>query len=259
MLITTILLLLIGSISGLVLSLIGAGFGLVGVPLLLYSLNLPIHDAILISIVSTSIVCVFHIIKIFKQDLIAWKYAVPIALIGIIVSPIGAKASFALNTEILSMFYGGLMILSAYLMWINIKKPQIKPEDKKDIKPYKYIMMVVLAIITSFIGGMTGVGGGILTVPFLVLFMNLSMKSAASTTIFIIAAFAGSGGISHLLFNSNFLLTHALIYTAGGLLGMSLGRKISMKFSDKKLKQIFALVVSIAGTLIIAQNLIGKY
>lgn len=256
MLVTTILLILIGCLSGLVLSIIGAGFGLIGVPLLIYTLNLHIHDAILISIVSTSIVCVFHTIKTFKQKLIAWRYALPISIIGLVISPIGAKTSFTLNAQMLSLIYGALMILSAYLMWRNIKKTHIESEDKKNIKPYKYIMMIILAFISSFIGGMTGVGGGILTVPFLVLFMNLSMKSAAATTIFIIAALAGSGGIAHLILNANFLLTHALIYTTGGLLGILLGTKISLKFSEGKLKQLFAFIVSIAGTIIIIQNLI---
>ena len=256
MLITTILLILIGFVSGVVLSMIGAGFGLIGVPLLLYTLKIPIHDAILISIVSTSIVCVFHIIRIFKHKLIAWNCALPISIIGLVISPIGAKTSFALNTQILSLIYGVLMLLSAYLMWKNIKKPQIESKEKKDIAPYKYVLMIILALISSFIGGMTGVGGGILTVPFLVLFMNLSMKSAAATTIFIIAVFAGSGGVAHLLFNENFLLTHALIYTFGGLAGVLVGAKISLRFSDKKLKQIFSIIVSIAGTIIIVQNLV---
>ncbi len=239
-----------------VLSIIGAGFGLIGVPLMLYSLHIPIHDAILISIVSTSIVCLFHILKTFRHKLIEWQYALPISIIGLFVSPMGAKTSFVLNQKILSLIYGSLMLLSAYLMWRNIRKPQITHREKIDIKNYKYIIMILLAFVSSFIGGMTGVGGGILTVPFLVLFMNISMKSAAATTIFIIAVFAGSGGIAHLMFNDNFLLTHALIYTLGGLLGVFLGAKISLRFSEKKLKHIFSFIVSAAGTIIIIQNLV---
>lgn len=248
---------IIGSIAGLILSLIGGGGALIGTPLLIYTAHMQIHDAILTSLLSGVVTCSLYLYKNLKHKLILWNYAIPIATIGVVVAPIGANSSFYLDKKSLSLVYGTLMLVSSYLMWKNAKKLEFPESEIKAVRPYKYFIMIIVAIISSFIGGMTG-GGGIIIVPFLVLFMNTSMKSAAATSIFLILVFTSVSSATHLVLNENFIFHNAIFYSIGCVSGMLYGYKLFNTISDKILKQVFSIIVSMTGVAMVIHNLITQ-
>jgi len=254
-LLTAALLIFIGFLSHLVLSLVGGGGGLIGVILLVYLAQISIHDAIFTSLVTTVITCSIYVYNNLKNKLIIWNYAIPIAAIGICAAPMGAKYGLTLDKKVLLIVYSILMLVSSYLVWRNTKKLLPESEIKK-VRHYKYIVMVIVAIISSFLSGMAGVGGGIIIVPFLVLFMKTNMRAATATSIFAILIFASTGSVSYIMLNKNFVLTYALSYSIGGILGIATGSTVAKLASDTTLKKTFSVVFFIMGLSLILQNLI---
>jgi uncharacterized membrane protein YfcA len=90
-------------------------------------------------------------------------------------------------------------------------------------------------------------------VPALVMLLNLEMKKAIGTSMFIISmnsllGFASSQNITNI--NWEFLL----IFTSIAVLGLLIGIRISKKIDGKKLKPIFGWFVLIMGIYIILKE-----
>ena len=246
---------LVGFIVGMILSTIGSGAGMIGTPLLTFTLKIPIHDAILISLASGSITTSFYTLKAIKSKRIEWRYAIPIGIISLFFAPLGAKFSLTFSQYALSIVFGILMLGSSYVMWKRSRQENIIIVDAKDVRPYKYIFLVLITMCISTLGGMAG-AGGIIFVPFLVTVMGTNMRTATALSVFFVTITASTATVSHLMMNRDFNIPYIAIYSAGSIIGMLIGSKISLSIPDRQLRKIFSLVISIAGAVMLLTNLV---
>ena len=246
---------IIGLIVGIILSTIGSGAGMIGTPLITFTLKIPIHDAILVSLASGSITTSFYTIKAIKDKRIEWRYAIPIGIISLFFAPLGARFSLTFGHYTLSIVFGLIMLGSSYIMWKRAKQENLITVDAKDVKPYKYIILAITTMCISTLGGMAG-AGGIVMVPFLVIFMRTNMSTATALSVFFITITASTATVSHLMLNRDFDIPYIFIYSTGSIIGMLVGSKISLSIPEKILRQIFALVISVAGAIMLITNLV---
>jgi uncharacterized membrane protein YfcA len=138
------------------------------------------------------------------------------------------------------------MLLSSIKMIIgnsNIETRNSSPQ---------YPLLITQGLAVGMITGMIGAGGGFLIVPALML-LNLEMKKAIGTSLFIISinsllGFVSSENIS--LINWEFLS----IFTFISIIGLIIGIRISRKIDGKKLKPAFGWFVLAMGIYIIIKE-----
>jgi uncharacterized membrane protein YfcA len=113
-------------------------------------------------------------------------------------------------------------------------------------------LLITQGLAVGMITGMIGAGGGLI-VPALVMLLNLEMKKAIGTSLFIISinsllGFVSSENISSI--NWEFLS----IFTFISIIGLIIGIRISRKIDGKKLKPAFGWFVLAMGIYIIIKK-----
>ena len=105
------------------------------------------------------------------------------------------------------------------------------------------IVLVVIGLIAGFLSGLIGIGGGVIIVPALVLFLGFSQKEAQGTSLGILLLPVGILAVIQYYkqgyLNVNYVLIVATAFVAGGFLGS----KLALGLSDEKMKKIFAIIM----------------
>jgi uncharacterized membrane protein YfcA len=132
-----------------------------------------------------------------KKKAVNWKTALvlgPSALVGAVV---GATLAARLPAEILEIGFGGLVLAVALWMGLGLM-PRLTREGEE---PRENLGLVAgCGFPIGMVSGLTGLGGGALIVPMLVLALNFPMHIAIGTSVASII-FASLGGIVGYIIN----------------------------------------------------------
>ncbi|MHA7831677.1 MAG: sulfite exporter TauE/SafE family protein [Flagellimonas sp.] len=150
----------------------------------------------------------------------------------------------------IKMFFGLLMALGAVF---SIKRGRTSFSNTSEIKKGPvFILLTGLGI--GAITGITGIGGGFLIVPLLVVFLRCSMKKAIVTSLMVIAlksfvGFAGDIGVVEIEWNI------LLGFTAISLTGLAIGIYTSQHIRETSLKKGYAYVILSISILVLGKEL----
>jgi uncharacterized membrane protein YfcA len=115
----------------------------------------------------------------------------------------------------------------------------------------EYVAAAVLGFLGGMLGGLVGVGGGVLFVPALVIFLDMTQVKAQSTSLLAIIFVAALGAYRQYGYG-NVRLRDGLVLGAVGLVGVAGGVAISNAVSGRTLEILFAvLALAIAARLVL--------
>jgi hypothetical protein len=114
------------------------------------------------------------------------------------------------------------------------------------------LLLVLMALAGGLAGGLVGVGGGILFVPALTIFVGLSQVEAEATSLLIIVVVGFVGAVRQSGYG-NVNLADALVIGALSPVGVLLGVAIANGVSERLLKLSFA-----AFALFVAYRLVRR-
>lgn len=109
------------------------------------------------------------------------------------------------------------------------------------------IILIIIGLLGGFVSGLLGVGGGIIMVPLMLLFLGYSQHQAQGTSLAILAVpvtlisaynYYKDGEI-----NWKFAIIMALCFVVGGYLGS----KFAISINQNLLRKIFGVVMLIVG------------
>jgi uncharacterized membrane protein YfcA len=249
--------LILGAFAGTVAGLLGVGGGLIIVPVLVFiftghqfAAEIIVHMAVgtsLASIVVTSISSTYaHHARGAVQWSVFWKL-----LPGIIVGTFtGAAIADLMNAVSLRTFFGIFELSVAVQMALNIKA---NPHRQLPGRFGTATAGTGIGIISAIVG----IGGGTMTVPFLV-WCNTAMQRAVATSAAVGLPIAVAGATGYIVtgFNESQLPDNAIGYVYWpALLGIivtsmlfaPLGARLAHSLPAAKLKKIFALLLAILG------------
>lgn len=106
----------------------------------------------------------------------------------------------------------------------------------------KYYKQILIGIISGFLNGLFGAGGGSIVVPAMEIFLKLKDKKAHATAIAIILVMSAVSSVFYIV-KGNFDFSLWLPVTIGGIFGGMLGAKLLTKIPVKWLKIIFGSVI----------------
>ncbi|MGZ4863554.1 MAG: TSUP family transporter [Halobacteriota archaeon] len=116
------------------------------------------------------------------------------------------------------------------------------------------ILYVLLGAVAGVLSGLLGIGGGIILVPFLVLFIGLTQHQAQGTTLILLTApFGLLAALTY--YQSGYAdLKIAAFLGIGFFFGAFLGAKVATSIPDVVLEKIFGVAL----LLVALKMLLGK-
>jgi uncharacterized membrane protein YfcA len=107
------------------------------------------------------------------------------------------------------------------------------------------MILVVIGLVAGFLGGMIGLGGAIILIPALVLFLAMDQRMAQGTTVAIMLPPIGLFAAYNYYKAGYVNVKYALIIAAVFMLGGYLGSKLALNIPVGVLKKIFAAVLAL--------------
>lgn len=253
------ILVLTGTFTGVVSGLLGVGGGFIMTPVQYWLLqetgldpDLAIRVALgtslfVVLINATSVSLQYH-----KKRAVLWKKARIMGVFGLISSFAGAEVSSHLSASTLSSIFGFVIILGAFRTY---KTPSISEKAKINSNIVSYILA---GVSIGFFSGLLGIGGGVLGIPIMLIFLNFDMRKAIGTlaAVIIFTSFGGSIGYIINGWGQPGLPPYSLGYiniidwvflAVPGFLAARKGAEIAHMVNPDSLKRLFVLLMIYIG------------
>jgi len=230
---------LIGLIAGIFGGLVGLGGGVIMIPLMVGILKLTQHQAHGTSLVALVFTGIAGAIAYGLQGTIDIAASVLIAVTAIVTARAGARFAHSLPEWKLKRSFGAFLVFVSLLMLV---KPYLPHIPGMETGWSKIIVLLITGILTGFLSGMMGVGGGTIMVPAMVLLAGFPQHTAQGTSLLAMVPAGGVGAYTHWkLGNVRTNLLMGLI--PGILIGTYLGGTLAHFLSDGTLRLVFAAVL----------------
>ena len=110
------------------------------------------------------------------------------------------------------------------------------------------ILLIMIGLLAGIVGGMSGVGGGIIIIPGLVILLGLTQQEAQGTSLALMIPPIGILAAYNYYIKGYVNIRYAIIIGLAFIIGGYFGSKISVNLPEVVVKRIFAfllLIVSI--------------
>ncbi len=104
---------------------------------------------------------------------------------------------------------------------------------------------IVAGIVAGIAGGLFGVGGGVIIVPFLILALKFDQHKAQGTSLFSLALPVAALGMYNYYREGNVHVAVGLTLAAGMALGSFFGSKLALAQTAKTMRQAFCVFLSV--------------
>lgn len=248
---------------GLAMGLTGAGGGVLAIPALVIGLNFNPSEAIPISLIAVALSAFIGCIDGFRKGILRYRAACLMAILGILLSPIGIWLSSVLPVPLLMlMFSAVLMFISSKMVMKTLNKT--KATVSKDIKRCNinrttgrfdwnsrcFKSLSILGGLSGLFSGMLGVGGGFLIVPGVRYLSDLEMHGTIATSLAVIAMITGTTAVMGLA-SGIYQPINAWGFIGSCVCGMLAGRTLTPYLDARKLTLIFACLAFVVAWLLI--------
>ncbi len=259
-------LILIGIVAGFASGLLGVGGGFLIVPFqffLLKYIGVEPDLAILISFgTSLAIIIPTATSGAYKHSQKLDNIVGPgirLGIFGIFGSLIGGFVASVLPSRILEIIFGCLLLFIAIRNLLSRDK-----KEKKARFDFNFLTIMLTGLFVGFFSGLLGVGGGIFLIVILTMLLGFSMIRAIGTSSVFISLTAIGGTLSYMIsgwgvntfpFSIGYVsIVNFLLIACFSVPFAQLGAKYAHKLPEKRLKQVFGVVV-----LYIALKMLGVF
>lgn len=248
----SILSIIIGFISGYLSGQFGIGGGLITTPAIRIVLDRSAFIALgtpLVVIIPTAF---SGIINYSRSRLVDWELGLKLALFGLVGTAIGALSTTVITGDVL-MLITSIVIFIVALRFLGLKAIGLdwKPKDQVSIN----ITTALIGIISGFYSGLLGLGGGVIAIPAIIIFLGKPLKKTLGTSLIVVAILAVPSLIIHYLLN-HVDLKLALFLIIGTVPGAYLGSKVAIRIKEKTLNMAFGIFLIIVAAYFAAFEIV---
>jgi uncharacterized protein len=105
------------------------------------------------------------------------------------------------------------------------------------------LILAIIGLAAGFLGGMIGLGGAIILIPAMVMFLSMDQRMAQGTTIAIMLPPIGFFAAFNYYKAGYVNIKYALVIAAVFMIGGYLGSKVALDLPVSVLKKMFAVVL----------------
>lgn len=245
-----------GILAGVLGTMFGLGGGIILVPVLTIIYGLSATEAAAVSLVGIIAASAGGASAGIRERSANIKLGMLLEIPTAMGAVIGAFVAIYIDDIWLMLLFAAIITYSGIRMIMN-KERVISEEKEKgdydftyyDNKKGEIVSYTVQNVskgsaacgFAGAIASMTGVGGGMIKVPLMNLYMGVPMKAAAPTSSYMIGITAFSGAVVYFI-GGEIILAYAASVAIGGFIGSLLGFEISKHFNGKSLRKYFAIL-----------------
>lgn len=259
--------LLLGLTVGAILSLTGAGGGILAVPLLVFGAGLSIAEAGPIGLLSVGLAATLGAVMGLKNGTVRYKAALLIAAAGIVFSPLGLWLAQRTPNRPLTIMFACVLMYVAFRVFkrslpasrpcVATKSPPCVLDTQRGklnwTAPCAWVL-TMSGVVAGGLSGLLGVGGGFVVVPALQRYTNLTEQSVLATSLAVIALVSISG-VAASSVAGHLQWAIALPFSLGALFGMVCGRLIAARLAGQYLQRGFAAVALLVAVALLIKAL----
>ena len=258
--------LLIGAFVGIVVGSLGAGGGILSVPILVYILGQDPHQATGLSLIIVGLTATVSLATRARSGNVAWREGALFALAGLVGTWAGSALGPLISARGLMLSFCALLGAVAVFMVRSQMHPSASSSSDEAVETMvdksawalaTVCRVVALATLTGFLTGFFGVGGGFAIVPALHLALRYPMKRASATSLLVMVITAVFGLASRTVAGTLTITAEAgvmvALFTAASMGGGIVGAKLTKRVSNRLLGLVFAaLLVCVAASTLVA-------
>lgn len=106
-----------------------------------------------------------------------------------------------------------------------------------------FASLLLIGILAGLLSGLVGVGGGVVMVPLLVLFLGLSQHQAQGTSLAVLAIPVTALAVFNYYKEGQLDFKYAAVIALFFIVGSFLGSKLALGLDQRTLKKIFAVIL----------------
>ena len=274
--------LVIGLGVGVVVGALGAGGGILSVPVLVYLLGQEPHAASAGSLVIVGLTALTSLVPHARTGHVRWRDGLIFGVLSSVGTVLGSRLSVMVDSQVLMLLFGVLLIVVGIMM---IRKARRLAAAAKDRMTEVHVsdgsnggnsgsgtgsnsakaatvpsetrqggglpMLILCSTATGFLTGFFGVGGGFAVVPMLVLALGFGMREASSTSLLVMTIASATGLLSRIGTDIHIDWPIVLLFAIASMIGGQIGAPASRKVKESTLTMLFGILLLLvsAGTL----------
>ncbi|KDS93259.1 permease [Dermabacter sp. HMSC06F07] len=254
----------IGVGIGLVVGALGAGGGILSVPVLVFVLGMAPHDATGASLVVVGLTAIVALRHPAQQGNVRWREGLTFGAIAIVGAALASRLSLFVPDRALMLSFGALLLIVAIVMARRAYTTRLEENAKErgptlagqpsepEPQPSSRLALVCAASATGLLTGFFGVGGGFLAVPMLVIALGMPMRAASGTSLLVMIMTSAAALLARIGTPTHIDWPSVLIFAAGTVLGGMAGGPLSAKARPSSLTALFAVLLAGVGVLTLA-------
>lgn len=236
----------VGLVGGFFAGVFGVGGGLLMVPLLLWWTQMDQRRASATSLLAITPAAIIGAISYGVGGVFAWLPAVFVAAGSITGAQLSAWILKKIPLEPLRWTFIAFVLFSGAMLFITVPNR----EAIFELSPLTAALLIVLGLLMGIAAGLFGVGGGVIVIPALMLFLGQSDLVAKSVSLLAMAPGALSGIVSHLRYKSASLRDGAWV-SLGAIATAPVGAMVAFGLTEQAAAILFgALTLFVAASLI---------
>ena len=252
------ILMLVGGIAaGMFGSLLGLGGGLLIVPLLTFGFDLPLREAIGVSLVCVIVTSGASAAVFLERRVANLRLGMVLEMFTAVGALVGGLVAFLVDERVLAGLFAGLLVYVA----ISLIRPRSGTPAPSPVDPGGAVRSTFLdrlsgpdyqvhrmgpglagSIVAGLASALLGIGGGLVKVPVLHLIMGVPLRVATATSNLMIGITASTSAWIYLIRGG--IDPYATGPTAVGVfVGATLGSRIAHRVDLRALRLLFTLVL----------------
>lgn len=239
---------LLASLIGLTLGLLGGGGSILAVPVLAYAAELPAKEAIATSLIVVGATAAFSLVPHARRGNVEWRTGALFAITAMAGGYGGGYAADFFSGTTLLLLFAGMMAIAALAMFRG--RGELKADTDR---PIPVALVVAEGLGVGALTGLVGAGGGFLIVPALVLLGGMPMHKAVGTSLMVIALKSFAAFAGHAAHVDIDVLLAARV-TGAAILGAVVGTSLAHRVPAQALKKIFAVFVLLMAGYVVARE-----
>ena len=249
---------ILGLAVGVVLGALGGGGAILTVPILVYLLGMPAHEATTASLVIVGVAALMAAVPHARRGRLRWRLALTVGALGTAGTWLGSRLSGLVPSSGLLLGFAVLLLVVAAVMLHRGRTAAPSPVSavqRRSRSAHWILLVVATATAVGVLTGFFGVGGGFAVVPALVLALDTPMTVAVGTSLLVIAVNSATALVGRLGSGAHMSWSVVIPFTVAAALASLAGGHVASRLPYRVLTRAFAAILVLVAVYMLVRSL----